>query len=238
MAEKKRKVNAKVFLNDLRTGMNREELLAMHGLNEKSLDKLVGMLVEREMLDPAELDSLPALTRHREEDMEPSEGTGSEAAFSGVPGEIPGSVILSQCPQCGAKVGERTLICPECGHVLPGQERWEEVEPKKSLTERIPPLLWGVILAIPVAVLLFFFFKDFMLPATEAKIDKRIRAIRNETPKGKTPMQAAKDAGVLIKLIYSPQSISDELLRTCDEVKMLQRKMLEKHSLEGKRKTV
>ena len=52
----------------------------------------------------------------------------------------------------------------------------------------------------------------------------------------KPAVQAAKDAGVLVKLIYFPQSISDELLKTCDELKMLQRKMLEKHCYKGNNK--
>lgn len=38
----------------------------------------------------------------------------------------------------------------------------------------------------------------------------------------KPAVQAAKDAGVLVKLIYSPKSISDKLLKTCDESKMVQ----------------
>jgi len=99
----------------------------------------------------------------------------------------------SSCPQCGAKVTERMLSCPECGHVLPGQERWEAVEPKKGLTERIHPLVLGCIIALPIGIMLFFLFKDVILPMTEATVEKRTDALRQELPKGKTPIQASKD---------------------------------------------
>lgn len=48
----------------------------------------------------------------------------------------------------------------------------------------------------------------------------------------KPAVQAAKDAGVLVKLAYSPQSISDELLKTCDESKKLEQSFLEKNCLD------
>jgi hypothetical protein len=196
MAGKKLRVNVKSFLNDLRSGMDRGQLMENHGLDPKALDKLQSLLVKKELLDPSEvlLESTPMPTF--EDDVgsysgpiaDPSgerQPTGSGAGIVGV--------NLTQCPQCGATVSERALICPECGHVLPGQERWEEAERKKTFSERIPPVVLGCLLAIPVAVILFFFLKDFMLPATESQIDKRIQAIRRETPKGKSPLEAAKD---------------------------------------------
>jgi hypothetical protein len=194
MSGKKLRVNVKRFLADLRSGMDRERLMEEHGLDPKTLDKLQSLLVKKELLDPSEIPS---------EFPPPSEnGVGSysgsipdEPDALGPPpaGEGIVGVSLTECPQCGAAVSERALICPECGHVLPGKERWEEVEPKKTLMERIPPTVLGCLLAIPVAVVLFFFLKDFMLPATESQIDKRIQALREEIPQGKTPLQAAKD---------------------------------------------
>jgi hypothetical protein len=70
------------------------------------------------------------------------------------------------------------LICPECGHVLPGEKRWANVEPKPRLVDRIPPKVLGTIVALPIAVLLFFVFKDIILPMTESTIEKRTKALR------------------------------------------------------------
>jgi hypothetical protein len=72
------------------------------------------------------------------------------------------------------------LICPECGHVLPGEERWARVEPTKSLLDRIPPKVLGSILAIPVAIALVFVFKDIIIPMTDATIEKQAESARKK----------------------------------------------------------
>jgi zinc-ribbon domain len=196
MEKKPLKVNAKMFLKDFRQGKSDEELMRLHGLTPHSLDKLVRVLLDKELLDPSELKS-----RRADAPTEPE-------IF--IPPPLPQDILPeepvhernrqehvqrsgSSCPQCGAKVTERMLSCPECGHVLPGEERWEAVEPKKGLFERIPARLMGYIIALPIGIVLFFLFKDVILPMTEATVEKRTEALRQELPKGKSPIQASKD---------------------------------------------
>jgi hypothetical protein len=196
MEKPKIKISAKQFVNDLRSGMNIDELMTSHGLNERSLDKIIGKLLANKLIDPSEV------PRSREPEPVSEEPPGPVSDVMGPP--VPEPVVperLSeyagpqgdQCPQCGATASARALTCPECGHVLPGQHRWEKVEPKKPLTDRIPPLLLGSIIAIPVAVALFFFFKDIILPITEARMEKKKNQIRTHIPKGKSPMGFAKE---------------------------------------------
>ena len=196
MEKKPLKVNAKMFLKDFREGKSDQELMRLHGLTPHTMDKLERLLVDKELLDPSELKSRRAaaptepeiiIPRPQPQDVwpaEPVQGRNRQehAQSSG-----------SSCPQCGAKVTERMLSCPECGHVLPGQERWEAVEPKKGLFDRIPPLLMGCIIALPIGIVLFFLFKDVIMPMTEATVEKRKEALRQEIPEGKTAMQASKD---------------------------------------------
>ena len=102
---------------------------------------------------------------------------------------------------------------PECGHVIPGQDRWAEAEPKTGLLYRLSPKTIGCILALPVAVVLYFFFKNIILPMAETVGDKRAQAVRKEIPSGKTPMQAAKD---LAKEL-STKTIKAEVTRYIDD---------------------
>jgi hypothetical protein len=196
MEKKPQKVNAKMFLKDFREGKSDEELMRLHGLTPQTLAKLVRVLLDKELLDPLELKSRRAdaptepeilIPPPRPQDILPPEPVYEKNRQEYVQSSD------SSCPQCGAQVTERMLSCPECGHVLPGQERWEAVEPKKGLTERIHPMVLGCIIALPIGIMLFFLFKDVILPMTEATVEKRTDALRQELPKGKTPMQASKD---------------------------------------------
>lgn len=196
MEKKPLKVNAKMFLKDFREGKSDGELMRLHGLTPQTLDKLVRLLLDKELLDPSELKSRRAeaptepeifIPTPRPQDILPAEPVHERNRQEHVQSSG------SSCPQCGAKVTERMLSCPECGHVLPGQERWEAVEPKKGLTERIHPMVLGCIIALPIGIMLFFLFKDVILPMTEATMEKRNEALRQELPTGKTAMQASKD---------------------------------------------
>jgi len=196
MEKKPLKVNAKTFLKDFREGLSDEELMRLHGLTPQTLAKLLRVLLDKELLDPLELKSRRAdaptepeilIPLPRPQDILPPEPVYEKNRQEYVQSSD------SSCPQCGAQVTERMLSCPECGHVLPGQERWEAVEPKKGLTERIHPLVLGCIIALPIGIMLFFLFKDVILPMTEATVEKRTDALRQELPKGKTPIQASKD---------------------------------------------
>ena len=196
MEKKPLKVNAKMFLKDFREGKSDEELMRLHSLTPHTLAKLVRVLLDKELLDPSELKSRRAdaptepeilMPPPQPQDIWPAEPVHEKNRQESVQSSG------SSCPQCGAKVTERMLSCPECGHVLPGEERWEAVEPKKGLFERIPARLMGYIIALPIGIMLFFLFKDVILPMTEATVEKRTEALRQELPKGKTPIQASKD---------------------------------------------
>jgi zinc-ribbon domain len=196
MEKKPLKVNAKMFLKDFREGKSDEELMRLHSLTPQTLAKLVRVLLDKELLDPSELKSRRAdaptepeilMPPPQPQDIWPAEPVHEKNRQESV--QSSGSF----CPQCGAKVTGRMLSCPECGHVLPGEERWEAVEPKKGLFERIPARLMGYIIALPIGIVLFFLFKDVILPMTEATVEKRTEALRQELPKGKSPIQASKD---------------------------------------------
>lgn len=196
MEKKTQKVNAKMFLKDYREGMGDQELMRLHGLTSHTLDKLVRLLLDKELLDPSEVKSRRAnaptepeisISPTRPQDILPPEPVHVRNREEYV------RTSGSSCPQCGAKVTARMLSCPECGHVLPGEDRWEAVEPKKGLFERIPARLLGYIIALPIGIMLFFLFKDVILPMTEATMEKRKEDLRQEIPTGKTAMQASKD---------------------------------------------
>jgi hypothetical protein len=196
MEKKPLKVNAKMFLKDFREGKSDEELMRLHALTPHTLAKLERLLVDKELLDPSELKSRRADAPTEPEILIPAPQLQDIFQPEPVHEKKRQEYVESSgsfCPQCGAKVTERMLSCPECGHVLPGQERWEAVEPKKGLFDRIPPLLMGCIIALPIGIVLFFLFKDVIMPMTEATVEKRREALRQELPEGKTAMQASKD---------------------------------------------
>lgn len=210
MGKTKVKVNAKSFVRDYRAGLSEEELIKTYSLSRDSLDKLLKMLVDKDLLDPSELKSgimfpstelldIPefgeltfgrreerAFTPHPKPFVEPprvSEETGRETKRE---------VDSSQCPQCSAKITDKMLICPECGHVLPGEERWANVEPRARLVDRIPPKVLGMVVALPLAVVLFFVFRDIILPMTDATIENRSRSIhKSDTSRSRARGPAA-----------------------------------------------
>lgn len=195
MADKpKRKINAKKFLEDFRAGKDDDVLMSEYELTRPALDKLLAKLVDRGHLDSTELTQRQSSLLNEL----PDEETDSEApaphnedippAYSGFAEHEPSRGV---CPQCGAEVSEKALTCPECGHVLPGEERWSRVEPDLKITERIPPAVFGIILAVPVGIALFVFFWYFVLPAQETRVNKQIDRLMKETD-NKAPMEAAQ----------------------------------------------
>jgi hypothetical protein len=210
MEKPKQKIKAKQFLEDFRAGKSEAELMRTHGLNRVTLEKLYNVLIEKDLLKASELRPAKIEGSARDADavrvsqsVEPPEYAES---LVGVP-EAARNYNKTQCPQCGATVGKRALTCPECGHMLSGEERWESVEPQKRLVDRVPPMVLGCIIALFVGVGLFFLFKA-LLPLSESAANKRANAIRNET-KGEAPMQFAKNmAGVA-----SSNVIKDEVQR-------------------------
>lgn len=212
--EKKQKTNAKKFVEDFRSGKSEEELMSAHGLNPGTLDKVFRALIDKNLLERAEV------ARRREPEPkfneplphpEPLDWAAHSAEMRRISEAQQDSG--SFCPQCGAKVSKKMLTCPECGHVIPGQDRWAEAEPKTGLLYRLSPKTIGCILALPVAVVLYFFFKNIILPMAETVGDKRAQAVRKEIPSGKTPMQAAKD----LARELSTKTIKAEVTRYIDD---------------------
>jgi len=213
-----------MFLRDFREGKTDDELMRLHNLTPGIFAKLIKVLQEKNLLDPAELKSrrmaAPTEPEIRIPLPEPYEFTPPEPMeeIRAREGAYQGSNF---CPRCGAHVNEKMLSCPECGHVLPGHERWEAVESKKGLIERIPARVLGYILAIPIGIVLFFLFKDVIMPMAEAPMEKRAEALRREIPEGKTPLQAAEDmariAGSGIIKLELQRWIDDDLISSANE---------------------
>jgi hypothetical protein len=194
MDKKKQKVNVKAFLNDYRSGMVDTELMSMHGLTASTLAKLLKVLQEKELLHASEVRPAgPALGSQR--------GPGTTSSREGrrpvappVVQDLPDDVSDSafRCQQCGAAVAGKMLTCPECGHVLPGEERWSNLEPEKSLLHRMPPWVVGCIIALPIAIGLFFVFKYILVPMSSASIQQRSKSqFRAMSPK--QGLAAARD---------------------------------------------
>ncbi len=194
MQEPKKKVSAKRFVADFQAGRTDEELMEIYALDHKNLNRLFKKLIEKELLDANEVRIHK--TRDRTGDTSLGEASIEVDSSERVAASTVGvaehrEVDPAVCPQCGAPASEKGLTCPECGHVLPGSRRWEEVDRKESIFHRLPALAWGCILAVPVAIVTYLFFAYYMYPAMSQETDKRVQAIRKETG-GMTPQDAAK----------------------------------------------
>jgi hypothetical protein len=196
MEKPKPKVNAKKFLEDFRAGLGDEELMSLHGLDQKGLNKVLRILVERKLLDESEL-----LATHSfrfaaiPETPSPYAPQRDSVPEPDRPEPIPYPEMPhgTKCPQCGATVSTKVLTCPECGHVLPGEERWANVEPDKRFFERVPPKMLGIILALPVVALMFYVFRDMIIPMAELKVEKQREQFKETLESSRGPIQAAQE---------------------------------------------
>jgi hypothetical protein len=200
MDKPKQKVNAKKFLEDFRAGKSETELMEAYGLNRVTLEKLFNLLIDKKLLDHSEMRPMridaPLRNAQRPRVTQITQPPGpieQTVPYTGV-SERAAHYDSTQCPQCGAAVSKRVLTCPECGHVLPGEERWEGAEPKRRLVDQIPPKVLGCIIALPIAVAFFFLFRDIILPMSESAISKRADSIRQET-RGEAPLKLAREMG-------------------------------------------
>lgn len=176
MTKTKLKVNAKAFVEDFRKGMTEDQLMLTHGLDQRTLTRVIRLLVERKLLATSEL---------REPSPLPPVEEGEDYTLAApdpyyrMPQPPPDPVAehrsedaASRCPQCRAQVSRKMLTCPECGHVLPGEERWTNPEEGKGLFERIPPKVLGYGLALVIGAVLFLVFRHFIVPMTSVSLDK------------------------------------------------------------------
>jgi hypothetical protein len=216
--EKRRKVvNARKFVSDVRSGMSAEELMAEHGLDRKGLEKLWILLVQKGLLETGERPpaKLPPRPPQREES-QPKHPPAKPSPLPHEEGADPDGKSVGACPQCGAPVGKRALICPECGHVLPGQERWESVGPRKTLAERIPPWLLGLVISAPFAVVIFVMFQHFFVPAAERRIERQQPPVNKPAPPSDEisgPSQPiAKDTRPLTLQEFAQRLIAKEII--------------------------
>jgi hypothetical protein len=191
--EKNRKINAKKFVADFRDGLDDADLMREHGLDKATLAKVFKALIAKGLLDISELEERMLDGVKRRAAPPPRLEPADTFAEPAVPAAASKYQDPDLCPQCGAGVSKKALTCPECGHVLAGEQRWRDLEPKLRFWERIPPLALGIIIAIPIGILMFYMFRDIILPMSESAAEKRADALRKELPKGKTPMGAAKD---------------------------------------------
>lgn len=150
------------FLVDFRSGCSDEELARKHDLKQSALKKLLRVLEQKRLLSSADLE------------IRAVEAARMEASLTGLdqPDLPRPEEFVSTCPQCRAAVTEKLLTCPECGHVLPGEERWSNLEPKKGLLDRVPPIVWGCIIALPIGLLVFYTFKGMLVSMRSTAAEK------------------------------------------------------------------
>jgi hypothetical protein len=224
MEKTRHRVNAKAFVEYYRAGVSEEDLMRIHGLDKAGLGKLVKLLLKKGFLEPSDIAMRETLGRSDGEEGELPDRTEPDASPYPRPKEIAGRTAEEEpslCPQCSAQVSVKALICPECGHVLPGEERWAAVEPPRSLSDRIPPKILGILLALPLALLLFFLFRDFFIPAAKDAMDRRSGAIgkraHGQKAPAKGPVAPPKEdpAEVLDKEVH--RLIAADILSSADE---------------------
>lgn len=97
--QEKRTIKVKEFLDDFRSGMGDQELQEKYHLTQVGLEKFYGMLMDRGILSPQELQDNYRGMESEEKDSE--EVVTSESSFI--------------CPQCLASHKTMFDICPSCG---------------------------------------------------------------------------------------------------------------------------
>ncbi|MFC1833715.1 zinc ribbon domain-containing protein [Thermodesulfobacteriota bacterium] len=184
MAKTQKKINARKFVTDFKSGKSDQELMFIHDLSEPNLKKLLDLLVAKNLLAREDIErrGQPQFVKSYEPTVALDRLDAQETFIAPVAHhrEAVPQDEGSTCPQCGAAVTERALTCPECGHVLPGEDRWAQVGQKVSLLERIPARLLGLLIAVPIGITVFIFFFYFLFPAQEARVYKTIDAYRSQ----------------------------------------------------------
>ena len=214
MEKTKPKVNAKKFLEDFRSGISDEELMSLHGLDRKGLNKVLRILVERKLLDESDLLATHSFRFATIRETPSPYAPGPDSVLEpDRPEPIPhsGTAHGTKCPQCGATVSAKVLTCPECGHVLPGEERWANLEPDKGFFERVPPKMLGIILALTVTALMVYIFKDMIIPMAALKAEQQREQIQETLEQSRGPMQAAKEV-VAKRGIRGLQTVIERLI--------------------------
>ncbi len=197
--------------------------MSLYGLNRKGMDKLLRVLVDKNMLGPSEsaslLSGLRPPTEARARDARLDSTAQPNAAHDRREAQ---QAPESACPQCGAAASSKALTCPECGHVLPGQQRWEDVDPKQALLDRVPPWLLGCILALPILIATIYVWKNIIVPMTEAKMEKKaatrkqVRSSLGMSPESRTRLPTNPNAKARLQQLLD-RLIAQDILADVDQ---------------------
>ena len=200
MEEPKRKVSAKKFLEDFRSGKPDEELMEIYGLDRKNLNRLFKKLITKGLLDADEV-RLHKIRDRTGDTSDPEASVELESSVRAIFADA-GAVDdeeadSAKCPQCGAPASDIGLTCPECGTMLPGSRRWETVDRQESVFHRLSPLAWGCILVATIGVILYLLLASSMHTATPRRADTQSGTVSEVSGPAMTPQQAAKRAAVV-----------------------------------------
>ncbi|MEW6140460.1 MAG: hypothetical protein AB1733_19745 [Thermodesulfobacteriota bacterium] len=220
MGKASHKINASRFLEDYRAGKSDQELMADYKLTPQTLEKLLQKLRERDMLHSGEMRAAPYPETVAFEPLASASPTGTmshpEKPFREHDRDKQRTEMRreesSKCPQCGAAITSKMLLCAECGHMLPGEERWENVEPKKRLIDRIPPKVLGSIVALPFAIALLYVFTEIIIPMALAVADKRSQTTEQSKRAGREVLRGEKATGQRAAVPEHLASVVKELI--------------------------
>ncbi|MEW6349453.1 MAG: zinc ribbon domain-containing protein [Thermodesulfobacteriota bacterium] len=192
MAKTTQKVKARKFVEDFLSGMSRDELMIAHSLTQGSFEKLLEILAQKGILTQDQIEEFghPRVVRRAEKLQE----TVPPRASRTRPEERPERENV--CPQCGAEVSRKALTCPECGHLLPGAQRWGADEGDKSFVRRVPAWVVGCLVAIPAALGVLYVFMFIIYPMMEVAGERKAQNTREQRRALKVSRQLANTAPV------------------------------------------
>lgn len=121
-SHEKRSIKVKDFLNDFQSGLSDMELLRKYNLTPVGLDKFYGMLIDRGILDPGEIQARNAQESTPENENHPIEL--EESSFI--------------CPSCLASHEAMFDICQNCGASFQDLISGEKLRESEMKTEEKP----------------------------------------------------------------------------------------------------
>jgi hypothetical protein len=186
----KRKVSAREFLADIRSGMAELQLRRKYGLSDRSLELVYRKLVAAGALTEEEIVSL---------------GSSRNTADEPAPREP--QTFLWQCPACGVTQAEETAECPACGVVVTKflARREHESQPPTEMTIRTAssPNRRIAIAAAVAACLVIGLGSVFWPKKTTTEVNKTKSVAAPAEARRKSVTQSRPLAGRFYELEYS-----------------------------------